>query len=148
MSRSGICHVWFRGRHISPSLPYRESRKQRRDNCVQRRSHVPKSRDDSFGTTLQRQCLKVLRFSLLFKHSISACANVLALRYLAYQKKWTCWVLFFFVPAIDISVDFIGINVSNVRTVRVWSSFRQRREMGSCRLGRLKCSVVNMAVHE
>ena len=36
----------------------------------------------------------------------------------------------------------------NVRTVRVWSSPRQRWEMVSCRLGRLKCSVVNMAVHE
>ena len=35
-----------------------------------------------------------------------------------------------------------------MRTVRVWSCLRQRREMVSCRLGRLKCSVVNMAVHE
>ena len=32
--------------------------------------------------------------------------------------------------------------------MRVWSCLRQRREMVSCRLGRLKCSVVNMAVHE
>ena len=108
------------------------SRKQRRANCVQKRSHGPKSRDDSFGTTLQRRCLEVLRFSLLFKHSVSACANVLARRYLAYQKKLTCWCLFFvffFVPAI-------------------WYCLRQRREMVSCKLGRLKCSVVNMAVHE
>ena len=36
---------------------------------------------------------------------------------------------FFFVPAI-------------------WYCLRQRQEMVSCRLGRLKCSVVNMAVHE
>ena len=35
----------------------------------------------------------------------------------------------------------------NVRTVRVWSCRRQRREMVSCRLGGLKCSVLNMAVH-
>ena len=26
MSRRGICHIWFRGRHISPSMPYREAR--------------------------------------------------------------------------------------------------------------------------
>ena len=32
--------------------------------------------------------------------------------------------------------------------MRVSSCLRQRREMVSCRLGRLKCSVVNMAVHE
>ena len=36
----------------------------------------------------------------------------------------------------------------NVRTVRVWSCLRRRREMVSCRLGRQKCSLVNMAVHE
>ena len=50
----------------------------------------------------------------------------------------------FFLPAIDISVDF----KRNVRTVRVWCCLKQRREMVSCKLGRLKCSVVNMAVHE
>ena len=32
-------------------------------------------------------CLEVLRFSLLFKYSLNACANILAHRYLAYQKK-------------------------------------------------------------
>ena len=26
MSRQGICHIWFRGRHIPPSMPYREAR--------------------------------------------------------------------------------------------------------------------------
>ena len=26
VSRRGICHIWFRGRHISPSMPYREAR--------------------------------------------------------------------------------------------------------------------------
>ena len=89
------------------------NRKQRRANCVQKRSHGPKSRDDSFGTTFQRRCLEVLRFFLLFKHSVSACANVLALRYFAYQKKMNMLVFcFFFKPAIDISLDFIGINVT------------------------------------
>ena len=71
------------------------SRKQRRANCVQKRSHGPKSRDDSFGTTLQRRCLEVLRFSLLFKHFVSACANVLAVRNLAYQKKTNTLVFVF-----------------------------------------------------
>ena len=120
MSRRGICHIWFRGRHISPSMPYREGRvgsgKQRRANCVQKRSHGPKSRDDSFGTTLQRRCLEVLRFSLLFKHSVSACADVLAFRYQVYQKNINMLVFlgffFFFVAAIDISADYIGrINI-------------------------------------
>ena len=32
--------------------------------------------------------------------------------------------------------------------MRVWSCLRQRREMVSCRLARLKCSVVNMVVHK
>ena len=84
MSRRGICHIWFYGpTYLSlNAVPGGKvgSRKQRRANCVQKRSHGPKSRDDSFGTTLQRRCLEVLRFSLLFKHSVSACANVLALR--------------------------------------------------------------------
>ena len=26
MSRRGICLIWFRGRHISPSMPYQEAR--------------------------------------------------------------------------------------------------------------------------
>ena len=26
VSRRGICHIWFRGRQISPSMPYREAR--------------------------------------------------------------------------------------------------------------------------
>ena len=26
MSRRGICHIWLRGRHISPAMPYREAR--------------------------------------------------------------------------------------------------------------------------
>ena len=100
MSRRGICH-----NPTSLSLnavPGGKvgSRKQRRANCVQKRSHGPKSRDDSFGTTLQRRCLEVLRFSLLLKNPVSACVNVLALRYVAYQG------------IIDISVDSTGINVT------------------------------------
>ena len=53
------------------------SRKQRRANCVQKRSHGPKSRDDSFGTTLQRRCLEVLRFSL-FSYVSAKLRNALA----------------------------------------------------------------------
>ena len=116
MSRRGICHIWFMGRHISPLMPYREARSVAESSEGPTASKSdrkgPKSRDDSFGATLQRRCLEVLRFSLLLKHSVCAYANVLALRYLAYQKKLTCWVFFSFVPAIDISVDFIGINVT------------------------------------
>ena len=111
------------------------SREQRRANCVQKRSHEPKSRDDSFGTTLQRRCLEVLRFSLLFKHSVSACAKVLALRYLAYpppttppkKKNINMLVSFFFKPAIDISVDFIGIKVTEEPYVSCLVSDRGER---------------------
>ena len=71
---------------------------------------------------------------------------------LSLPKKMNMLAFFFFfffiLLAIDISVDFIGMHKRNVRNVRVWSCLRQRREMVSCRLARLKCSVVNMAVHE
>ena len=90
VSRRGICHIWFRGRHISPSMPYREAR------SVAESSEGPTaSKSDRTGrnpgmTRLVRRssagCLEVLRFSLLFKHSVSACVNVLALRYLLLKR--------------------------------------------------------------
>ena len=86
--------------------------------------------------------------ALLFKHSASACANVLALRYLAYQKKKKNMLVFFFFCTSNWHFSWFYRHKRNVRTVRVGSCLRQRREMISCRLGRLKCSVVNMAVHE
>ena len=46
------------------------SKKQRRANCVQKRSHGPKSRDDSFGTTLQLRCLEVLEVLYLISRLI------------------------------------------------------------------------------
>ena len=90
MSRRGICLIWFRGRHIPPSMPYREAR------SVAESSEGPTaSKSDRTGrnpgmTRLVRRssagCLEVLRFSLLFKHSISSCVNFLALRHSRHQS--------------------------------------------------------------
>ena len=92
MSWRGIFHLWFRGRHISPSMPHREVR------SVAESSEGPTaSKSDRTGrnpgvTRLVRRsragCLEVLRFSLLFKLSVSTCVNVPSL-----AKKLTRWFL-------------------------------------------------------
>ena len=64
------------------------------------------------------------------------------------KKKLTCWFFFFFFLTSNWHFSWFDRHKRNERTVRVWSCLRQRRELVSCRLGRLKCSVVNMAVHE
>ena len=63
-------------------------------------------------------------------------------------KKINLLVFFFIFNTSNWDFSWFYRHKRNVRTVRVWSCLRQRREMVSCRLGRLKCSVVNMAVHE
>ena len=87
MSRRGICLIWFRGpTYLSlNAVPGGKvgSRKQRRANCVQKRSHGPKSRDDSFGTTLQRRMSGGTAFFSLFqtfRQRMRKCS--VALRYL------------------------------------------------------------------
>ena len=91
MSRCGICHIWFWGRHISPSMPYREARSVAESSGGPIASKSDRTGRNPGMTRLVRRssagCLEVLRFSLLFKYSLNACANVLAHRYLAYQKK-------------------------------------------------------------
>ena len=62
---------------------------------------------ESSGTTLWRD--------VLFKHFVSACVNVLVLRYVPYQKYVVVFVLFFclfFYKEIGISVDSTVINVT------------------------------------
>ena len=77
MSRRGICHIWFRGRHISPSMPYREAR------SVAESSEGPTaSKSDRTGrnpgmTRLVRRSSATSEGTALFslvKHSVSACA--------------------------------------------------------------------------
>ena len=83
MSRRGICLIWFRGRHISPSMSYLEAK------SVAESSEGPTaSKSDRTGrnpgmTRLVRRSSAMFgstAFSLLFKHSVSACVNVLAIR--------------------------------------------------------------------
>ena len=64
------------------------------------------------------------------------------------KKKLTCWFFFGFFFTSNWHFSWFYRHKRNARTVRVWSCLKERREMVSCRLGRLKCSVVNMAVHE
>ena len=113
MSRRGICLIWFRGRHISPSMPYREAR------SVAESSEGPTaSKSDRTGRNpgwlvwydAPAPCLEVLRFSLLFKHSVSAYVNVLAFQYVPYQKQKQD--AGFYRELVDISIDSTGINVT------------------------------------
>ena len=63
------------------------------------------------------------------------------------KKKGTCCFFFFFCTS---NWHFIWFyrHKRNVTTVTVWCCLRHRLEMVSCRRGRVKCSVVNMVVHE
>ena len=96
VSRSGICLVWFRGRHISPSMPYREEGRYLKEAKGQLR---PKAiaRAEIPGWLVwydaPASCLEVLRFSLLFKHSVcsvSPCVNVLALGSFSSLPSYVC----------------------------------------------------------
>ena len=80
MSRRGICLIWFRGRHIRPSMPYREAR------SVAESSEGPTaSKSDRTGrnpgmTRLVRRSSATsggtAYFSrLVFKHFVSACVR-------------------------------------------------------------------------
>ena len=112
MSRRGICLIWFRGRHISPSMPYREAR------SVAESSEGPTaSKSDRTGrnpgmTRLVRRSSAMSGgtafFSLVqrFRQRMRKCFGSPIRPRL--QKKKTRW----FLPAIDISVDCTGINVT------------------------------------
>ena len=90
MSRRGICLIWFRGRHIPPSMPYRvarsvaessegptASKSDRTDRNPGMTRLVRRSSATSGGTAF---------FSLVQTCSVGACVDLQALRYLAYQK--------------------------------------------------------------
>ena len=137
MSRRGICLIWFRGRHISPSMPYREAR------SVAESSEGPTaSKSDRTGrnpgmTRLVRRssagCLEVLRFSLLFKHSVSACVNVLPFLYRKTQWKKDA----FFLQATCWHFSWFYRHKGDVRTMRFWSS-GDREETGAPKMLRCK----------
>ena len=80
MSRRGICHIWFRGRHLSPSMPYREAR------SVAESSEGPTaSKSDHTGRNPGMTRL-VRRFSAT-SGGTAFFSRVQALRYLDYQKN-------------------------------------------------------------
>ena len=72
------------------------SRKQWRVNCVQKRSHGPKSRDDSFGTTLQRHVWRYCNFlSCSNIPSVHAQMSWLSNTYHAKKGCWNFFILIF-----------------------------------------------------
>ena len=140
VSRRGICLIWFRGRHIPPSMPYREAR------SVAESSEGPTaSKSDRTGrnpgmTRLVRRssagsggtaffCLVQTLRQRMRKCSGSPIPSL--------QTKLTCCMVFTW----NWHFNWFYSHQRSVRTVRVW-------KMASCRLGRLKCSLVNIALHE
>ena len=117
VNRSGICHIWFRGRHISPSMPYREAR------SVSERSEWPTasksdrtSRNPGMSRLVRRSSATsggIAFFSLIqtFCQRMRKCSGS-PIRTIPLKDA----VLF-----TRNSVDCAGINV-NVRTARIWSS--------------------------
>ena len=98
MSRRGTYLIWFRGRHIPPSMPYREAR------SVAESSEGPTaSKSDRTGRNHGMTRL-VLLFSLELKHSVSAWVYVSTS---SLPKKSRCS----FLQETEISVDSTGINV-------------------------------------
>ena len=125
MSRRGICHIWFRGRHISPSMPYREARSVAESSEGPTASKSDRTgRNPGMTRLVRRSSAGVWRYCVFLSWSNIPSAHA--------QKFWlfdtwptpppppppqkkkilTCWVFFFFKPAIDISVDFLGINIT------------------------------------
>ena len=110
MSRRGICHIWFRGRHISPSMPYREARSVAKSSEGPTASKSDRTgRNPGMTRLVRRSSAGVWRYCVFL-----SCSNIPSAHaqvFWLFDKKLTSW-LFFFLPAIDISVDFIDINVS------------------------------------
>ena len=86
MSRRGICNTWFRGRHISPSMPYREARSVAEISEGPTASKSDRTGRNPVMTRLIRRPSSTsgcTAFFLSFKYSVSAYPNVLALPYVA-----------------------------------------------------------------
>ena len=105
MSRRGICLIWFRGRHISPSMPYREARSVAESSEGPTASKSDRTGRDPGMTRLVRRSSAgsggTAFFSLLFKLTVRACVKILALRYVEIK------MLVHLVQGIDISVKQI-----------------------------------------
>ena len=100
----------------------------------------PNSRDDSFGTTLQRHLWRyyfVLFCSNIPRQRLGKCSGS-PIRTI--PKK----MLVFTRNIIDISVDCTCMHKRRCKNRACLIFWRQRREMVSCRLGRLKCFFANM----
>ena len=80
MSRRGICLIWFRGRHIPPSMPYREVRSVAKSSEGTTASKSDRTGRNPGMTRLVRRSSATsggtAYFSrLVFKHSVSACVR-------------------------------------------------------------------------
>ena len=128
MSRRGICHIWFRGRHISPSMPYREARSVAESSEGSTASKSDRTGRNPGMTRLVRRSSTTSGgtaiFSLVqtFRRCMRKCCGS-PIRTM--PKKDAC-LFFFFLRAIDISVDCTCINVT-VRTVRARLVFWRQR---------------------
>ena len=111
MSRRGICYIWLRGRHISPSMPYRDAR-----SVAESSEGLSASKSDRTGrnpgmTRLIRRSSATSGgtgfFSLVqtFRHRMRKCSGP---PIPSLPKK----LMYYFSQRIDISVDSTGIKVT------------------------------------
>ena len=111
MSRRGICHIWFRGRHISPSMPYREARSVAESSEGSTASKSDRTGRNPGMTRLVRRSSATsggtafLSLVQTFRHRMRKCfgSPIPSLP----KKLRGC----FFLQGIDISVDSTGLKV-------------------------------------
>ena len=111
MSRRGICQIWFRGRHISPSMPYREARSVAESSEGPTASKSDRTgRNPGMTRLVRRSSAGVWRYCVFLSCSNipSAHAQMFWLSD-TYHTKTRCW----FLQGIDISVDCTGIDEEN-----------------------------------
>ena len=120
MNRRGICLIWFRGRHISSSMPYREARSVAESSEGPTASRSDRTDRNTGMTRLVRRSsamsVGTAFFSLVqtFRQRMRKCFGS---PMPSLPKRLTCR----FLPGIDISLDCTGINVTYIRTGRVLS---------------------------
>ena len=108
MSLGGICLIWFRGRHISPSMPYREARSVAESSEGPTASKSDRAgRNPGMTRLVRRSSAMSAFFSLVqtFRQRMCKCSGS---PIPSLPKKLLCW----FLPRFDISFDFTGINVT------------------------------------
>ena len=120
MSRRGICLIWFRGRHISPSMSYREARSVAESSKGPTASKSdPTGRNPEMTRLVRRSSATsggTALFSLVstFRKRMRKCPGS---PIPTIPKKSCCFFYFsffilVFLQGIEISVDSKGINVT------------------------------------